>query len=124
MEGRGAGALGRRPVLLQRRVQPDAARRSAMRHRRRATQLAQQQRPRVWPVRGGGRMSEHTDRIATELLALRNDKGVINPTRAVEWAREHPQSRLHGVLEWDDAVAGAKYRNEQVRKMIPGGVAE
>jgi hypothetical protein len=63
-------------------------------------------------------MSERTDTIADELLALRSDDGRINPAEAVVWAKRHTKSRLHGALEWDDAVAGERYRIWQVRALI------
>jgi hypothetical protein len=56
--------------------------------------------------------------IADELLALRNDNGVINPAEVVTWAKDNPASRLHASLEWDDALAGERWRREQVRTLI------
>ena len=56
--------------------------------------------------------------IADELLALRNDNGVINPGEVVTWAKNNPGSRLHASLEWDDALAGERWRREQVRGLI------
>jgi hypothetical protein len=67
---------------------------------------------------GTGTMSERTESIATELLALRNGNGVINPAEAVSWAKTHRKSSLHGALEWDDEIAGEKWRIWQVRQMI------
>ena len=63
-------------------------------------------------------MSERTDGIAGELLKLKNDNGVINPAGAVEWARTHKKSLLHASLEWDDAIAGERHRQWQVRQLI------
>jgi len=63
-------------------------------------------------------MSEKTDHIGDELLALQNDEGKINPAEAVEWARTNVDSHLHAKLEWDDSVAGEKYRIWQVRTLI------
>ena len=57
-------------------------------------------------------------RIADELLALRNNDGVINPAHVVRWARENTGSRLHESLEWDDSVAAERFRREQVRTLI------
>jgi hypothetical protein len=63
-------------------------------------------------------MSDRTDSIAAELLALRNGNGVINPAEAVAWAKRNPKSRLHETLEWDDDIAGERWRVWQVRQMI------
>jgi len=64
-------------------------------------------------------MSERSNTIGEELLALRSKQnGRINPTDAVKWARKHTKSRLHDALEWDDAVAGERYRIWQVRALI------
>jgi hypothetical protein len=56
--------------------------------------------------------------IADELLALRNDNGVINPAHVVVWAKDNPASRLHASLEWDDSLAAERWRREQVRTLI------
>jgi len=63
-------------------------------------------------------MSERLDTIADELRGLKNNQGLIDPARAVEWARTHPKSWLHGALCWDDEVAGERYRVWQVRALI------
>ena len=63
-------------------------------------------------------MSDRTDGIAVELLKLKNDNGVINPTEVVKWARTNKKSHLHGSLEWDDSVAGERWRLWQVRALI------
>lgn len=63
-------------------------------------------------------MSERIDTIADELLALKTDQGVINPSEVVQWARANPGSRLHGALQWDDETAAGRYRIWQVRALI------
>jgi hypothetical protein len=63
-------------------------------------------------------MSDRTDGISTELLKLKNQDGVINPAGAVEWARKHQKSNLHAALEWDDSIAGERWRVFQVRQLI------
>ena len=63
-------------------------------------------------------MSDRTNAIADELLALKNETGVINPAAAVAWARENKKSTLHANLEWDDGIAGERWRVSQVRQLI------
>lgn len=63
-------------------------------------------------------MSERTDTIGAELLALKNEDGIINPRAAVDWARQHTRSQLHAQLEWDDSVAGERWRLWQIRSLI------
>jgi hypothetical protein len=63
-------------------------------------------------------MSDRTDGIATELLKLKNGNGVINPAKAVEWAAKNTKSHLHAALEWDNTVAGERWRISQVRQLI------
>jgi hypothetical protein len=63
-------------------------------------------------------MSDRTDKLADELLALKNESGIINPAEAVRWARANTGSRLHAQLEWDDAVGAERYRVWQVRTLI------
>jgi hypothetical protein len=62
--------------------------------------------------------SRRVKNIAAELLALRTAEGVISAPDAVRWARDNPQSALHGALTWDDAEAGQRYRIWQVRSLI------
>ena len=63
-------------------------------------------------------MSPRTDALRTELMALRNTKGLVNPAAVVAWARVNPQSHLHAALLWDDAAAAEQFRAWQVRKLI------
>jgi len=63
-------------------------------------------------------MSDRTNAIADELLALKSESGVINPAAAVEWARKNKKSTLHANLEWDDSIAGERWRVSQVRQLI------
>ena len=63
-------------------------------------------------------MTGKTDSIAVELLALKNERGLINPADAVKWARRNNNSRLHGMLDWNDTEAGEKWRIAQVRQLI------
>jgi hypothetical protein len=63
-------------------------------------------------------MSDRTDGIASELLKLKNEDGIINPAKVVDWARRNTKSHLHANLEWDDGVAAARYRVWQVRALI------
>lgn len=55
--------------------------------------------------------------LKTELLAIREQFGQLTPANVVEAAKEedHP---LHSRFEWDDAVAGEKYRLAQARQLI------
>ena len=63
-------------------------------------------------------MSDRTDSISSELMALKDDDGKINPSKVVKWARRNTRSQLHAALTWDDAVAGEKYRIWEVRSLI------
>jgi hypothetical protein len=63
-----------------------------------------------------------------ELLALKNEAGMIIPAEVVEWAEEHPESRLYKKFEWDNEKAGHEHRLWQARQLIaleivykPGG---
>lgn len=66
-------------------------------------------------------MSERTSvfiQVRDELLALRDNKGLINVRRTVQWARKHKSSALHAQLNWDDESAGEDWRCHQVRQLI------
>lgn len=55
--------------------------------------------------------------LRSELLAIRAEHGRLTPHVVVEVAaaEDHP---LHGRFEWDDSVAGHKYRLQQARDLI------
>lgn len=63
-------------------------------------------------------MSQRTKAITAELEALKDKYGMINAVAAVKWARRNRRSALHGYLEWDDEVAGEKYRVDQIRNFV------
>lgn len=69
-------------------------------------------------------MSNRTDAIVRELEALRDEKGMIHAPAAVKWARRHRNSALHGFLEWDDEIAGERYRVDQVRGFIQVNIVD
>lgn len=56
--------------------------------------------------------------IASELAALYQARGGLDPGRVVEWARKHPDSALHGRFTWDDTKAARAYRLWQARELI------
>lgn len=56
--------------------------------------------------------------IEDELIALTDENGFIKPKTVVEWAKDHPESELHGRIEWDDAKAADAYRINQARQLI------
>jgi len=56
--------------------------------------------------------------VEDELVALRNEDGMINPRTALQWARDNRESQLAGRIEWDDTKAAEEYRLGQVRRLI------
>jgi hypothetical protein len=56
--------------------------------------------------------------IRDELLALKDQSGMIVAEDAVEWARDNPQSDLHRSLQWNDQKAAQDWRVWQVRRLI------
>jgi hypothetical protein len=55
--------------------------------------------------------------LREELLALYETRGELTPVMVVDVARD-PQHPLHPRFEWDDTVAGEKYRVHQARQLI------
>lgn len=55
--------------------------------------------------------------LRDELLAIRSEHGQLTPAVIVEAATpgDHP---LHNRFEWDDTVAGHKYRLQQAKQLI------
>lgn len=60
------------------------------------------------------------EKIRDELLAIKaqSEDGLLRAPAVVRWARENPESALHGALEWDDPSAAEEYRIYQVRRLI------
>lgn len=56
--------------------------------------------------------------IRDELEALYDDDGKLLPAVVHDWAKAHPDSLLHKHLQWDDKIAGYKYRLGQIRQLI------
>lgn len=63
-------------------------------------------------------MSDRTNSIAEELLALKGEDGKINCAEAVKWARKNKSSHLYAALDWDDKHAAEAHRIWQVRSLI------
>ena len=57
------------------------------------------------------------DVIAARLDSITKKHGRLRASDVVRDA-ENPESPLHGLFEWDDAVAGARYRIIQARGII------
>ena len=57
-------------------------------------------------------LAEELEEIAT------NSDGVLQAEAVHEWARIHPDSTLHGRLQWDDELAGHDFRIWQIRFII------
>ncbi|WP_100813924.1 hypothetical protein [Microbacterium lacus] len=55
--------------------------------------------------------------LRDEILAVRDRFGRITPANVVEAARDD-ESPLHSRFEWDDTVAGARYREVQASELI------
>jgi hypothetical protein len=55
--------------------------------------------------------------LGQELEQVANGGHLYAP-RVVEWARRHPQSKLHDEFVWDNTRAGQLYRIEQARRLI------
>lgn len=74
-------------------------------------------------ARNGGRarkarmVETKGSRVERELRALGRG-GRLFPQRVVRWARENPESALHGCFEWDNGKAAEAYRIWQARKLI------
>ena len=56
--------------------------------------------------------------IKSELLALKDNDGLIVAEVAVEWARAHPKSDLYAAINWDTGWNVEQYLLVQMRKLI------
>lgn len=55
--------------------------------------------------------------IEDAINATRDDAGQLTPALVVDAARD-PKSVLHSLFEWDNTVAGERYREYQARTLI------
>lgn len=55
--------------------------------------------------------------LREELLAIREQHGLLTPRLVVETARD-PNHPLHPKFEWDDSIAGESYRRQQAAELI------
>jgi DNA integrity scanning protein DisA with diadenylate cyclase activity len=56
--------------------------------------------------------------IRDELLALRDQDGIIHPEQVLEWARANQSSDIGQRIQWNIQIAAREYQLEQVRLMI------
>lgn len=58
--------------------------------------------------------------IAEELALVKeqSEDGNLHPPDVVSYARENPESELYSRFEWDDTVAGEKFRLVQAGRLI------
>lgn len=57
-------------------------------------------------------------RLKEELEEIRGNRCIVAAEEIEGWAAVHPHSEWHGRLEWDDSVAGKKFRISQVRMIL------
>lgn len=69
--------------------------------------------------RAGARGLGHLDpnAVGHEIAALRDRDGVIAAPAVVERAQQH-HSAMHSYFDWDNNVAGPKWREEQARYLL------
>jgi hypothetical protein len=60
------------------------------------------------------------DQLRTELLELQatSADNILHVQKAVDWAKDNPNSALHQRLDWNDATAANHWRCEQMRGLI------
>ena len=56
--------------------------------------------------------------VQEEFAKIRGNRCIVAAEEIEGWAKAHPDSAWHGRLEWDDKVAGKKYRIQQVRMIL------
>ncbi len=63
-------------------------------------------------------MRRASTRVSEEIVSLRASDGRWYPQLIVEWARQNPDSALHGHFEWDVAKAAYDHWLWQARQLI------
>ena len=56
--------------------------------------------------------------VLSELQAIEESTGILQPKNVVVWAKKHPKSDLYNQFDWDDKSAAGKYRIWQARQLI------
>jgi len=59
--------------------------------------------------------------VLSELQAIEERDGILNPQAVVDFARD-PKTELHKKFEWENETAGDQYRLWQARKIITAQV--
>ena len=55
------------------------------------------------------------ERMRSEFFQIKGRRAKVRVQEIEDFARNHPESAWHGRLEWDDEIAGYKYRLWQIR---------
>lgn len=79
------------------------------------TKVAEQQATFAWKYSVAGGISASV--AATELATIYQRDGAVTPAAVVAAAREE-EAPLHPAFEWDDVVAGERYRETQAEHMM------
>lgn len=63
-------------------------------------------------------MNKIREALRQEYKRIKGNRAKVHPHDVVQFAREHPTSEWYKQLEWDDGVAGEKWRVQQVRMLL------
>jgi hypothetical protein len=56
--------------------------------------------------------------IKDELLALKNEDGILIVENVWDWAKRNPDSKTHRAITWDVQKAAKEYQFHQIRRLI------
>jgi hypothetical protein len=56
--------------------------------------------------------------ILDEYHAIKGNNDVVTINEIIAWAGRNPSSRWHKSLEWNNSIAGQRWREDQVRSLL------
>lgn len=73
-----------------------------------------------WIPQSGFKGKADANKVALELesLGYKNNTDEFNTQEMVDYARNNPNSEMHNLFEWNDAIAAEEYRNQQARNIL------
>lgn len=56
--------------------------------------------------------------VGEEIEGVRRSDGIVGIDPLIDWAANNPESELYKTLDWDNEVAGRKWRRRQMAKVL------
>lgn len=73
-----------------------------------------------WIPQSGFKNKADANKVAQEIesIGINNTTDEFSAQEMVDYARNNPNSELHKLFEWNDAIAAEAYRNQQAKDIL------